>query len=507
MLKPAHPITFCLRAIRLGAIGLLACTGPIYVRAQAQTGGGEKPTAFVPASAPPVSSSPSGGVLAQIGRELSDILLQNREGVVTIRGFRQITIGDQNTNPFNSARDSGHFPPSPPQVFPAQTFVVPVIGSGFLAQGDAVITTAEVAEDIINPIVILFDGKPLRVTAKSLDKKNNIALLRVEPMEGKASLHCVRLGDSDAIQPGMLAVSIGDQAGFSSSGGLAFISRTGRKAQSGERVYSSLIQFQGTVGPGSSGSPLFGPTGEVIGMVIAAPDMSMGGFRGFGGREGFGGRRKDDTPPGTPSDSSHADKSGRGADFKPHKSRVQGDTPASDTPANKQSGGSPGEPQGGVSIRPPSRQMPFNPFGGMSGMGFALPVNLVKTRLDELTRTTQTVAARGWMGIQADNSPRPGAVVTNFFNGSPADMAGLNIGDIITQIDGHPIRSVDDFFMQLRIGVEGQTLRLTVQRGSETRLISVRLRSRPAPGEQEKMNLRVQPKVGFLRLPCKSRIA
>jgi S1-C subfamily serine protease len=507
MIKPAHPTTFCFGVACLSAMGLLACAAP--ASAQAKTSGQEKASAPAPVSAPPAASVASGGLLAQLGRELSDILLQNREGVVTIRGFRQITIGDQNTTTSNPAHDSGHFPPLPPQGFPAQTIVVPVIGSGFLAQGDIVITTAEVAEDIINPIVIMSDGKPLRVAAKSLDKKNNIAIFRVRQLEGVAELHCLQMGDSDTIQPGMLAITIGDQVGFSASGGLAFIARTGRKAQSGERLYSSLIQFQGTVGPGSSGSPLFGPTGEVIGMVIAAPDMSQGGFRGFGGREGFPGRREGGTQSGGHLGSSRFDKSGRALDFKPHKSRAQGDQTASDTPSNKQPGSVPGEPSGSAPSRSLSHQMPmmFNPFGGMSGIGFALPVNMVKTRLDELTRTTQAVAERGWMGIQAENSPRPGAVITNFFNGSPADNAGLNVGDIIIQMEGRPIRSTDDFFMQLRVSSEGQTLHLVVQRGNETRVVPVRLRARPAPGAQEKMNLRVQPKVGFLRMSCDVMIA
>ena len=295
----------------------------------------------------------------------------------------------------------------------------------------------------------------------------------------------------------MLAVTIGDQAGFSASGGLAFISRTGRKAQSGERVYSGLIQFQGTVGPGSSGSPLFGPTGEVVGMVIAAPDLSQGGFRGFGGgRDGFPGRRQGDPSSG----GSRFDKSARSGDFKPHKSRATGEQTGSDTPANKQSGATQGDTQANIPARMPSHQisMPFNPFGGMSGMGFALPVNIVKTRIDELARTTQAVAERGWMGIQTENSPHPGAVITNFYNGSPADISGLSVGDIIIQIEGHPVRSADDFFMQMRISSEGQVLHLVVQRGNETHVIPVRLRARPSPGAQEKMNLRVQPKVGFL---------
>ena len=82
------------------------------------------------------------------------------------------------------------------------------------------------------------------------------------------------------------------------------------------------------------------------------------------------------------------------------------------------------------------------------GIGFAVPVNLVKEELPQLRSRGKVV--RGWLGVYIQpvseaqaraagmGLPR-GALVTGVIENSPASMAGLRRGDIIVDFDQHQI--------------------------------------------------------------------
>ena len=473
------------RRVRPGlflGIGLSLAVGALPVAGRAQT---PRPAE----TAPPTATSPSasGGVLGQIGRELSEILLQNRSGVVMIRGHRPITPAMPGGMGTDRTTASG-VPSGPP---PAMS----VIGSGFLVNGNVVVTTAEVAEGIQRPIVISSDNKLLRVTASSVDVSCNLAILIVDGMD---AAHALRLGDSEGVLPGMLAVTIGTQAGFRNSGGLAFIAQTGRAAASGEHRYNNLIQFQGAIGPGSSGSPLLGPTGEVIGIVMAAPDMNSGG------RGNWPGMGRDQHPDNRGADAGkfdklhadkgHADKSAQDAGAKVHRSprmaEMQGAPNGFSDPRNTRPSGPPPFAFGDMP------QSGFNSFGGMSSIGFALPINELRSRLPELLKTAQKVPGPVWTGVLVNSGAKPGAYVSNLYEGSPAALAGLEVGDIITHIDGNAIRSRGEFIGWVVQGREGQTIKVQVLRNGVPRIFEVRLRALPKQEELKRMNLRQQAEVG-----------
>jgi serine protease Do len=92
----------------------------------------------------------------------------------------------------------------------------------------------------------------------------------------------------------------------------------------------------------------------------------------------------------------------------------------------------------------------FSRSGGYQGIGFAVPVKMVKQVMDSLIKTGKVV--RGWLGVSVqDVSPQlarqfgveiaEGALVGEVVNGSPADKAGMKRGDVIVGFDG---RKVDD---------------------------------------------------------------
>ncbi len=487
---------------RLGAsVGLGLCALPLCL--VPQPSGAQQPglnRATVPATPPagvtppPSASSPAtGGLLMQLGRELNVLILQNRDGVVSIQGQRALSAQEVMSGGFGSGMGRTPAPAMPTGLpLPDRPIYVPVIGSGFLVQGDLVVTTCEVAENIINPVVWLADGRTtLRVLAKSLDRENNVAIFKVARLQTGEARQPLRLGDSESIFPGSLAVTIGNQAGFANSSGLACIAKTGRRARSGSHFYASLIQFQGAVGPGSSGSPLISTSGDVVGMVIATPDMTPSGVWWGGGGNNPGGGRDRRRPP----EGENGDKSGHAPGLKAHKTQT---APAGE---NQTFGHGSRDINGRDRAAPDSMPRQIGPgmgvFGGLSSMGFALPVNNFRDRLDALAQNMQPVPAPGWVGLHAEDGPLPGAYVTNLYDGSSADKGGLEIGDIITQVEGRPIRSRIDFFISLVSAVEGQTLRLQVQRNGATRTLPIRLSAKPDAEALRRMSQRVAPGVGL----------
>jgi len=93
---------------------------------------------------------------------------------------------------------------------------------------------------------------------------------------------------------------------------------------------------------------------------------------------------------------------------------------------------------------------------GSVGIGFAVPVNMLKEELPQLESTGHVV--RGWLGVSSqDLTPElarslhmtatKGAVINDVFPESPADKGGMRAGDVVTELNG---RHVDNFYELLR---------------------------------------------------------
>ncbi len=92
----------------------------------------------------------------------------------------------------------------------------------------------------------------------------------------------------------------------------------------------------------------------------------------------------------------------------------------------------------------------FSPSGGNVGIGFAIPSTLARSVMDQLLSYGEV--RRGTFGVQTqDLSPdlaralglaqARGAVVTQVLPGSAADKAGIQAGDVITEVGAKPVRS------------------------------------------------------------------
>jgi putative serine protease PepD len=104
-----------------------------------------------------------------------------------------------------------------------------------------------------------------------------------------------------------------------------------------------------------------------------------------------------------------------------------------------------GVPTAGATVPSPSGEA----SGGSIGLGFAIPVNLATKVADEIIATGTVTHA--FIGIQTEPLPASatgqsgtqGLRVAVVVPGSPAESAGLRVGDIITSIDGQAATSTD----------------------------------------------------------------
>jgi serine protease Do len=91
----------------------------------------------------------------------------------------------------------------------------------------------------------------------------------------------------------------------------------------------------------------------------------------------------------------------------------------------------------------------FTSTGRSMGIGFAIPINLVKEELSELRDHGKV--KHGWLGVMIqevtpelaesmDLKDARGALVAEVIKDSPAAIAGVKRGDVIIEFDGHPIR-------------------------------------------------------------------
>jgi S1-C subfamily serine protease len=136
--------------------------------------------------------------------------------------------------------------------------------------------------------------------------------------------------------------------------------------------------------------------------------------------------------------------------------------------------------------------------GTNSGVGFAIPVDVVRRVVPALLEEGRVVYP--YMGMAFDGeltlddqdfyglSQTRGAYVVTVVPGSPADLAGLvaanpqtgRDGDLVIAVDGRPIQDFADLNSYLVLETQvGQTMELTVLRGDETLVLSLRLGERP----------------------------
>jgi serine protease Do len=120
-----------------------------------------------------------------------------------------------------------------------------------------------------------------------------------------------------------------------------------------------------------------------------------------------------------------------------------------------------------------------------AGVGFAMPSNTVATVYNQLIGPDHRVA-RGSIGIEFSAQPNPaiahiygsGVTVSNVVSGSPADEAGLKIGDTITSVDGREVKSGDDLVADIASRKPGSKAKLAFVRNGKKEEATVTIADR-----------------------------
>jgi serine protease Do len=132
----------------------------------------------------------------------------------------------------------------------------------------------------------------------------------------------------------------------------------------------------------------------------------------------------------------------------------------------------------------------YSQTGGSVGIGFAIPASVAKPITDRLIRDGEI--ERGYVGLtlstpgaaewEAYGLPRntQGAMVVEVTPGAPADRGGVEIGDVITGIDGKPVKDSTEATRVVAGVTPGSTARLDINRGGRRVTANVRAGTRPS---------------------------
>jgi serine protease Do len=121
---------------------------------------------------------------------------------------------------------------------------------------------------------------------------------------------------------------------------------------------------------------------------------------------------------------------------------------------------------------------------GVEGIGFAIPDSVIKEVIGQILKYGQV--QRPWLGVAVDGarSGSAGLFVVRVEPKSPAAKAGLRPGDFIAKVNGHPMHTLTQWTDLIASSRIGQSLSLTLWRGSDQLAVSVRLSARPGSQAQ-----------------------
>ncbi len=136
--------------------------------------------------------------------------------------------------------------------------------------------------------------------------------------------------------------------------------------------------------------------------------------------------------------------------------------------------------------------MIYSPTGGSVGIGFAIPANLAKGVVNQLTDNGKV--ERGWLGVQIgqvsedlaeafERDSKEGALVSQIVEDSPAEKAGLQAGDIILSFNGEKIKEVRNLPRIVAQAPVGETYKMEIWR--DGKLETVKIKTERFPEDEQ----------------------
>lgn len=149
------------------------------------------------------------------------------------------------------------------------------LGSGFIIDGEGhILTNNHVVEDADEIKVLLTNHKEFEAKVIGRDAKTDLALIKIKSWKG---FQLIKLGNSDELRVGDWVVAIGNPFGLDHTVTAGIVSAKGRVIGAGP--YDNFIQTDASINPGNSGGPLINLKGEVVGINTAI--MAQGQGIGF----------------------------------------------------------------------------------------------------------------------------------------------------------------------------------------------------------------------------------
>ena len=230
------------------------------------------PEKYSLATAPPVDRKEI-GTLEEFNRERRTLVSNVLPSVVSVKTSKKIAVRRQN------ALDPFEFFFRNPRQFRnpnEEAMVQNSLGSGVIVTNEGhIITNSHVVDQVDDIEVQLSDGRTKKARLIGSDSQVDLAVLKIDEPGVKA----LKLGDSDTVQAGDMVLAIGNPFGFEETVTEGIISSKGRP----NRVdgFGDFLQTDAAINPGNSGGPLINLSGEVIGINTAIISRT-GGSQGIG---------------------------------------------------------------------------------------------------------------------------------------------------------------------------------------------------------------------------------
>jgi serine protease Do len=365
------------------------------------------------------------------------------------------------------------------------------LGSGVIVDPSGIaLTNAHVVEKATDIEVVTVEGNKHRAKVIGLDKKTDLAVLRLD--DGKNSFKYARLGDSDRIQVGDWVIAVGSPFGLQATVTAGIISAKAR--QIGQGPFDDFLQTDAAINPGNSGGPLVNMQGEVVGINTAI----VAGGSGIGFAIPANMARKIYTElvakgkvtrgwlgvsiqPLTPElAKSFGAKDTKGVLI----SDVMPDSPASKSGLksgdvllefNGKRMEAPSDLQRAVGLTSPNQDAKIKVLRDSSERTVDIRIGEAPEERTE-ARSGGTQRGKSLLGLDVRavtpeiarqlNLPSPeGVVVARIDDGSPAAEAGVQRGDVIREINRQRVRTMGDFERLTKDAKEGDRLTVLLQRG------------------------------------------
>ena len=125
----------------------------------------------------------------------------------------------------------------------------------------------------------------------------------------------------------------------------------------------------------------------------------------------------------------------------------------------------------------------YSRSGGYNGIGFAVPANFARRVAEQLINEGRVI--RGYVGVALQPldpelhkslglaKDTSGSLVARVVKGGPADKAGIEPGDVITAVEGRPVRNDSDVVNAIGLMRPGTAINLAVTRDGKTRQVKV----------------------------------